>query len=228
MSLRHHVLDRRGLLADRDVHADEVLALLVDDRVDRHRGLAGLAVADDELALAAADRHHRVDGLQARLHRLVHLLAIDHAGRDLLDHVAHLRVDRALAVDGTAERVDHAADELGADGHVEDAAGALDGLAFGDVLVGAQDHGADRVALEVQREAERAAGKLEHLALHRRRQAVDAADAVGDRHDGALRLDLGARIQVLDLGLDQFGNFGRVELHTHSIRRKVKPYFAPD
>src|SRR5574337_996665 len=67
-----------------------VLTLLVDDRVDRHRGLAGLAVADDQLALAAADRHHRVDGLQAGLHRLRHRLPCDHARRHLLDHVAHL------------------------------------------------------------------------------------------------------------------------------------------
>jgi hypothetical protein len=47
--------DRRLLLADGDVDADNVLALLVDDRVDGDGGLAGLAVADDQLALAAAD-----------------------------------------------------------------------------------------------------------------------------------------------------------------------------
>ena len=70
--LADHVLDRRRLLADRDVDADQVLAFLVDDRVDRHRRLAGLAVADDQFALAAADRHHRVDRLQAGLHRLRH------------------------------------------------------------------------------------------------------------------------------------------------------------
>src|SRR3982750_1289942 len=60
---------------------------LVDDRIDRDGGLAGLAVADDQLALPAADRHHRVDGLESGLHRLRHRLASDHAGRDLLDHV---------------------------------------------------------------------------------------------------------------------------------------------
>src|SRR5690606_6588688 len=62
--------DRRLLLADGDVDALNVLALLVDDRVDRDGGLAGLAVADDELALAAADGDHAVDGLDARLERL--------------------------------------------------------------------------------------------------------------------------------------------------------------
>ena len=57
-----------------------VLALLVDDRVDGDGGLAGLAVADDELALAAADGDHRVDGLDAGLQRLLDRLALDDAG----------------------------------------------------------------------------------------------------------------------------------------------------
>ena len=72
--------DRRHALADGDVDADEVLVLVVDDRVDRDRRLAGLAVADDQLALAAADRDHRVDRLQAGLHRLGDRLALDDAG----------------------------------------------------------------------------------------------------------------------------------------------------
>jgi hypothetical protein len=46
----------------------------------RDGGLAGLAVADDQLALAAADGdRERVDGLEAGLHRLVHRLARDDA-----------------------------------------------------------------------------------------------------------------------------------------------------
>ena len=74
-----HLRDGRGLLADRDVDADHVAAALVDDRVDADGGLAGAAVADDQLALAAADRDHRVDRLEAGLQRLGHGLALDHA-----------------------------------------------------------------------------------------------------------------------------------------------------
>ncbi len=59
----------RALLADGDIDAIELLALiragvdalLVDEGVDGDGGLAGLAVADDQLALAAADRDERVD-----------------------------------------------------------------------------------------------------------------------------------------------------------------------
>src|SRR3990172_2044246 len=68
--------------------------LLVDDRVPRHGGLAGLAVADDQFALAPADRHHRVDRLDPGLHRRRYPTAPDHPGGHLLDHVAFLGVDR--------------------------------------------------------------------------------------------------------------------------------------
>ena len=65
----HGLGDLGTLLPDRDVDADDVAVLLVDDRVERDGGLAGLAVADDQLALAAADRDHGVDRLDAGLER---------------------------------------------------------------------------------------------------------------------------------------------------------------
>src|SRR5262249_47596548 len=124
--------DGRLLLADGGVEAVNALALLVDDGVERDGGLAGLAVTDDELALAAADGDHRVDRLQARLQRLLDRLADDDAGRLHLDAAAVRALDRALAVERLAERVHDAADERRADGDVGDAAGALDRVAFFD------------------------------------------------------------------------------------------------
>ena len=58
--------DARGFLADRDIDADDVAGFLVDDRVDGDRRLADGAVADDQLALAAAEGEQRVDDEQAR------------------------------------------------------------------------------------------------------------------------------------------------------------------
>ena len=63
----HHVLDGRGLLADRHVNAGHALALLGNDGVDGYGGLAGLAVANDQFALTTANGHHGVDGLHAGL-----------------------------------------------------------------------------------------------------------------------------------------------------------------
>ena len=119
-----HLRDRRGLLADGDVDALHVLVVLVQDRVDRDRRLAGRAVADDQLALAAADVRHRVDRLDPGLQRLLHRLALDDARRLQLERAALGRVDRALAVERVAERVDDAAEQRLADRDRGDLAGA--------------------------------------------------------------------------------------------------------
>ena len=102
--------DGGALLTDGDVDALHAEATLVDDGVDGDRGLAGLAVADDQLALATTDGGHRVDRLDAGLQRLVHGLAAHDAGRLDLDTAVDAADDVALAVDRLAERVDHAAE----------------------------------------------------------------------------------------------------------------------
>src|SRR5216684_597895 len=55
VELLDHLRDRRALLADRDVDALHVLAALIDNRIDCNRGLAGLAIPDNQLALPAAN-----------------------------------------------------------------------------------------------------------------------------------------------------------------------------
>src|SRR5690606_36169077 len=115
--------DGGALLAYRDVDAVQlellvglrVQRLLVQDGVERDRGFAGLTVADDQFALAAADRDQGVDRLEAGRHRLAHRLARDDAGRLDVDALALGRDDRALAVDRIAEGVDDAAEQALAD-----------------------------------------------------------------------------------------------------------------
>ncbi len=206
--------DRRALLADGDVDALDLLlrvaalpvVALVDDRVERDGGLAGLAVADDQLALAAADGGHGVDGLDAGLQRLADGLALDDGGRLQLEDAAALVDDLALAVDRLAERVDHAAEEAVADRHGEDVAGAADRLALLDAGGVAEDDGADLAGVEVQGQAQHPALELEQLVGHRGVQALDAGDAVADLGDDAdlLAGGLGAvrRDVLLDRGPD--------------------------
>ena len=177
------------------------------------RGLAGLAVADDQLALAAADGDQRVDGLEAGGHRLVHRLARDDARGLHVGDAALGGLDGALAVDGVAEGVDHAAEQRLADGHVDDRLGALDHVAFADVAVGAEDHHADVVDLEVQRHAADAAGELDHLAGLDVVEAVHAGDAVADREDPAHLRDLGLLAEVLDLLFQDRGDFSGLDRH---------------
>ncbi len=109
LQLLRHLHHGGALLADGHVEAVHVLAALVDDGVDGDAGLARLAVADDQLALAAADGGQGVDHLDAGLHRLLDVLALDDAGGLDFDG-AHLGgLDGGAAVDGVAQRVHHAA-----------------------------------------------------------------------------------------------------------------------
>src|SRR5262245_50689033 len=159
--------------------------LLVDEGVERHGGLAGLAVADDQLALAAADRNERVERLEAGLHRLVHRLPRDDSGSLHFDAAALGGLDRALAVDRVAESVDDAAKQALADWNVHDRARAAGGRTFADLFVRAEDHDADVVGFEVEGHALNATVELDHLAGLDVVEAVDAGDAVADRQHGA-------------------------------------------
>src|SRR5690606_2343548 len=125
------------------VDAFYVLALLVDDGVDGHGGLTHLTVTDDQLALATADRHHRVDRFHTGLDRLVNGLTGDNAGSHFLNRRAVRGVDGALTVDGTTQCVYYAAFQFRANRHFQDAACAAGSLTFGEIFVIAQNHGTD-------------------------------------------------------------------------------------
>ena len=215
----HDLRNGRLLLAHRVVDADDVEALLVDDRVDRHRRLARLAVADDQLALAAADRDHRVDCLEAGLQRLLDRLAVHDARRDLLDRGVLRRGDGTLAVDRLAQGVDDAAQQRFADRHRDDATRALDGVAFLDLGRLAQQHGADALLLEVERDAEYAVRELEHLGRHRTLDTVYPGDAVADRHDGANFGDIDVELVAAELVLDDPRYFVCLDVHPSTPTR---------
>ena len=214
---RHGGGDRRKLLADRDVDADQALALLVDDRVDRDRGLAGLAVADDQLALAATDRDQGVDGLDAGLDRRVDPLAGNDAGGDPLGGANLRRRDGSLVVEGPAQRVHHASQQRGAHRDLHDPAGGLDDVAFLDGGRVAQDDRADGLLGQVQGHAHDTAGKLQELGRQRALKPVDRGDAVTDLDDRADVARLRGRIEVVDVRLDDADDL--VGSDGHSVLR---------
>ncbi len=206
--------DGRHPLTDRHVDRDDARVLVVDDRVDRDRRLAGLAVADDQLALTAADRDHRVDRLDAGLQRLLDRLAGDDARGLELERADLAGLDRALAVERHAERRDDAAEQGVADRDLEQLAAALDGVALDDLLPVAEEHGADVVGVEVQGETGDAVRELEALERYRVVEAVDPRDTVGDRQDGADLRQLGrAGVQAGDAALEDAGDLVGLDLH---------------
>ena len=124
------------------------------------------------------------------------------------------QVEVALAVQRAAERVDDAPEQLVADRDLQEAVGPLDRVALLDVAPGAEQHGADVVGLEVQREARDVVRQLEHLERHAVLEAVDARDAVRHREH---RADLGevrlAGVEPLDAALEDGRDLVWLDLH---------------
>ena len=119
---------------------------------------------------------------------------------------ARRRLDRPLAVERVAERVDDAAEHALADRDAHDLAGAPHRLALLDELPLAEERHADVVLLEVEGDADDAVLELEPLERDAVLEAVDARNAVTDlqhRADlGQVRLD----VVLLDPGLEDRGD----------------------
>ncbi len=203
----HDVGDRRHLLADSHVDTLNARTFLVDDGIDRDRGLTDLAVTDNQLALASANRNHRIDTLQADLYRLINALAFNNARGDFLYRLHRGRIDRAFAVDGITQRINHAAQQLRAHRYFEDSAGAARGHAFAEAKVVAEDNHTDRITLEVQRHSVQAVAQVNHFAVLGIGQSVNTNDAVGHRHDGAFVLSLGLDVQAFNAAANNVADF---------------------
>lgn len=119
----------------------------------------------------------------------------------------------ALAVDRVTEGVHHAAEELLARRHGDDPPGALHLLAFLDLGGGAQEHAANVVLLEVERDASDAALELEELVHDAVVEAVHAGDAVTNAEHGANALHATVLAELLDFLLEDRGHFGGSEIH---------------
>src|SRR3984893_850597 len=217
----HELRDGRAFLPDRDINAIElevfvaalVQRLLIEDGIERQRGLAGLAVADDQFALAAPDRDQGVDRLEAGRHRLVHGFARNDARRLDIDAGALFRMNRALAIDRIPQRVDDAAEQPFANRNIDNCAVPFDRLAFLDVAVGTENDNADVVAFKVQGHAAHAVLELDHFAGLDVVEAIDAGDTIPDREDLAYLGHLCFIAEVRDLVLEDRGNFRGADLH---------------
>ena len=148
-------------------------------------GLAGLAVADDELTLAAADGDHGVDGLDAGLQRLLDGLALDDAGSRALDgadSVVSMGPAPSMGWPSALTTRPISASPTGTDTTLPVRLTVLPSLIPD---VGAQQNDGDGVLLEVLGHAVFAVLKLEQLACHALFQTAGAGDAVAHQNDRA-------------------------------------------
>ncbi len=172
-------------LADGDINALDAGVFLANDGIHANGRLADLAVADDQFTLAASNRGHGIDSLEARVHRLIDRLALNHAGGDHFNAAELRGFNRAFAVQGGACRVNHAAQKRFTDRNLGNLAGSFDDIPFFDVGHFAENGNTDIVRFEVEHHAEDAAGELQKLHGHGILHAVHSGDAVTDGQDGS-------------------------------------------
>ncbi len=206
----HQCCDGRSLLTDGHVDTVDGLACLevlalVDDGVDGDGRLADLAVADDELTLSAADRHHRVDGLQTGLERLGHGLAVDYAGSLALEgETDELAVDRTASVDRLAKYVNDTAQQAFAHGDGGNLAGAAYGHVLGDLADVVHKNNADVAFFKVHGHALDAVLELYKFVGADIVEAVDVSNAVAYFEDSTDFFEYHLRVDVLELLLQYF------------------------
>src|SRR5207245_4910321 len=111
------------------------------------------------------------------------------------------------------ERVDDAAEQALAARRIHHGAGPLDGLAFLDVAVSAEDHDTDVVGFEVQRHAAGAVLEFDHFTGLDVIQTIDAGDTVTDGQHLSDFGNLSLLAEILDLVLEDRGNFRGADVH---------------
>ena len=151
----------------------------------RNGGLAGLPVAENQLALAAPDGNERIDDFEAGLERHGDGRAVHDGRGGAFDGQALAGGHRPVAIERPTERVDDAPQQSIAHRHVHDPARALDFIARVQMPVVAEQHDADFVLIHVERDAEHIAGKLHQLLKAHAGKAGDLGDAGGDAGDRA-------------------------------------------
>ena len=133
-----------------DIDHASLLTGLVDHRVECNCRLTGLAITNDQLALAPANREHRIDAHNTSHQWLVHTLAAHHTDRLAL-YQATLRGSNSWAtIKRFTEWVYHAAKQLLANWHTQHLALELNAVASGYTLVAAKQHRANFIFHQVE------------------------------------------------------------------------------
>ena len=175
--------DRRRALTNGAINTNDIAAALIQNGVDRDRGLARPAITQNQLALPAPDRNERVDHFQSGLERHRHRRAIHDRRGGSLDRQTFARRHRPIAIERSTKRIDHAPEQPFAHGHVHDPPGPLNFIARVQTLIFAEQNDADFLLVHVERDPEKIAGKPEQFLKARIRKTGDACDAGRDAND---------------------------------------------
>ena len=187
--------------------------LLIDDCINSDGCFTNLTVADDKLALTAADWNHGVNRLDTRLEWFVYGLAVDNTGSLAFErHFILGSGDRAFAVDWLTERIHNAANEAFTHLDRGDFARALHDRTFADTVGCAHKNGTNVIFFEVQNDSANAIFEFDQLARLSAVQAVNTGDTVAHLQHGANFLQISVCSEAGQLLFQYRGDFFRSDV----------------
>ena len=196
--LRHFAL----FLPDGYIDANQVAAALIDDGIQGNGRLAGRTVADNQFPLPPANGNHRIDGLDAGLHRGIYRLPHHHIGGGLFHRAGGGGIERPPAVQRPAHRIHDPANQSIAYRHLDNLAGGAYLMALFDGGGIAQDGRAHQIRLQVQGQPQDIAAEVQQFVGADALQALDAGNAVADLHHGAYIHQAQVAAKLLNLAPD--------------------------
>src|SRR5699024_2600761 len=155
------------------------VGFLVQNGVDTDSGLTGLAVTDDQLALATTDRNHRVDGLHAGLEWFVNRLPLGHAWCLEFKFTACFGLNWPQVVNWLTNWVYYTTHVCVTDRYGQYVAGAVHFHAFANALEVTQDNDTDFTGVEVLCKSGNAIVETQQFVCHHGRKTFDAGNSVG-------------------------------------------------
>ena len=209
----YHVRNRGRFLADCYVDALDAGITLVDDGVDSQRGFTGLTVADDQFTLSTTDWDHGINGFITGLYRLIDGLTFDYARRDSFNGGEAVVLQRTFTINRCTQGVNHTSQQAAANRNFKDTASTFNLHTFGEVSVRTHHNCTYGVALQVQCDSVTVTRQSDHLTLHTIGQAVNADNTVTYRNDSTFVMSLAHNIELSNALLDQFADFGGIQLH---------------
>ncbi len=148
--------------------------------------LGSVAIAAVQLALAAADGGHGVDGLEPSLEGFSNLLPVHHPSGLKLQGTSSLQVlDLTEPINGVSHGVDNSSEVAVTDGNGEHLPRAMHDRSLVDALGVPEDHHTDLPLIQVQGDAHGPVLKTQQFVRHRRGKALDARNAIARGHDHA-------------------------------------------
>ncbi|MNL12402.1 hypothetical protein D3C87_1332690 [compost metagenome] len=147
------------------------------------------------------------------MNRLIYGLTLDNTRGNSFNRGETVVINRAFTVDRCTQGVNYTAQQATANRNFQNTAGTFYLHAFGQIRVRTHNHGTYGVTLQVQCDCVTVAWQCDHFALHNFGQTVYADDPVADGNNSTFIVSFAHHIELSNALLDQFADFGGIQLH---------------